>query len=134
MNGRTCILRNRRTNEELIFDTIFAAAKFLDREPAYMRNAYARAGTVCARDDGDKYDIDIRGSKRKYTMTEFNRAKQICFDCKKAVGGCSWSKKFEPVEGWVAEPTFIKQYGRQESALNVTQSYRIISCPQFEEG
>ena len=81
--ARKCVLINRRTKEELVFPTICAAAKFLDRDPAYIRNAYTRAGTVCAKDDGDRYDLDIIGTQRKYTMTEFNRSKQICFDCKK---------------------------------------------------
>lgn len=129
--ARKCVLINRRTKEELVFPTICAAAKFLDRDPAYIRNAYTRAGTVCAKDDGDRYDLDIIGTQRKYSMTEFNRSKQICFDCKKAVGGCSWSKNFTPVQGWVAEPTKIRQSGGQEWR-HTTASYRIISCPEFE--
>lgn len=47
----------------------------------------------------------------------------ICFDCKKAVGGCSWSEKFEPVEGWKAEPSIIAGY---------IESYYITECPLFE--
>ena len=38
-----------------------------------------------------------------------NRA-NICFDCKKACGGCSWSKNFTPVKGWLANKTKIRTY------------------------
>ena len=27
----------------------------------------------------------------------------ICFDCQNAVGGCEWSRAFDPVPGWTAE-------------------------------
>jgi hypothetical protein len=59
----------------------------------------------------------------------------ICWDCKNAVKGCSWSKDFKPVDGWEAIPTKILQkdnrFGRYDKTLN---SYIVISCPQFVEG
>ena len=30
---------------------------------------------------------------------------QICWTCKNACGGCSWSRNLTPVEGWKAEKT-----------------------------
>lgn len=60
----------------------------------------------------------------------------ICFDCKKACGGCSWSEldtktlrpKFEPVPGWTATETVINM---GNSCSKVT-SYHITACPLFE--
>lgn len=43
----------------------------------------------------------------------------ICWDCQRAVCGCSWAKKLKPVEGWIAE----------ENKLG----YRVLECPLFIE-
>lgn len=58
----------------------------------------------------------------------------ICFDCKRACGGCSWSEvnpdtgkvRFEPVPGWTAENTFQKVNKKYIS------TYRVKACPLFE--
>ena len=42
----------------------------------------------------------------------------ICWKCKNAYGGCSWSENFIEIDGWEAEKTEI--------------SYNIKSCPEFE--
>ena len=57
----------------------------------------------------------------------------ICFDCTNAVPddnghGCPWSRKFEPVPGWTAEPTVLNPGGRYDR----TETYRITACPLFE--
>lgn len=48
-----------------------------------------------------------------------------CAQCKNAVGGCSWSKSFEPIPGWLTEPT--KNRDRDDGL-------KILWCPQFAEG
>lgn len=60
----------------------------------------------------------------------------ICFDCQRALGGCSWSAvdetkvgkpiKFEPVEGWDAELVY-----RFTQTHGVMQTYAIKACPLF---
>ena len=55
------------------------------------------------------------------------KASTLCWDCKRALGDCPWSRSFEPVEGWVAVPTVI-YYHSQPSV----DSYCVISCPLFE--
>lgn len=47
---------------------------------------------------------------------------QLCWGCAKACGGCSWSKRFEPVPGWTAVPTLLCER---------IPSYRITECPEF---
>lgn len=44
-----------------------------------------------------------------------------CWDCIKSTnGGCSWSEKLQPVDGWVAIRNEEKE------------SYHVIECPEFE--
>lgn len=51
---------------------------------------------------------------------------QLCWYCSKACnGGCSWSREFKPVSGWIAEPTYWKANGIH------AESYKITSCPEF---
>ena len=61
----------------------------------------------------------------------------ICFDCARACGGCSWSAvdpetgkvRFEPVPGWTATPISINS--RDRRGVHQTQSYHITACPLF---
>lgn len=60
----------------------------------------------------------------------------ICFDCKRACGGCSWTEldpknlqtRFEPVPGWDATKTFFKNGDGRK-----VETYHIRSCPLFEK-
>lgn len=57
----------------------------------------------------------------------------LCWNCKHAVPnevyGCSWSMFGEPVEGWQATKTTIKEKG--EKAI---ESYCVCKCPRFKRG
>ena len=50
---------------------------------------------------------------------------QPCFVCKKSINGCSWSKNFEPVDGWIAIKVKLDGWRK-------TETYKIFSCPEFE--
>lgn len=65
----------------------------------------------------------------KYTYV----SKQLCWDCKKATGGCSWSKNFIPVPGWTATPAVIKSTSGRNNVM-ITETYSITACPEFERG
>lgn len=56
-------------------------------------------------------------------MSETKSNNQLCWDCKKATGGCRWADRFLPVDGWEATPT--KPQDRADS-------FKIKSCPEFE--
>lgn len=63
----------------------------------------------------------------------------LCWQCIHAVPdkcahGCSWSRDFIPVEGWNAQRADLKGYSRCVDPPQLTESYKVISCPQFEEG
>ena len=59
----------------------------------------------------------LREQRRKENCKE-----QLCWDCVKATGGCSWSRNLKPVDGWIA-----KQVKRKDGET----TYKITSCPQF---
>lgn len=62
----------------------------------------------------------------------------ICFDCQKACGDCSWSEidpatkhpRFEPVPGWTAEKV---KYQTQSinGGSKFCDTYHVIACPEF---
>lgn len=64
----------------------------------------------------------------------------LCWSCKNACGGCSWSEvdkstnklRFQPVEGWTADETKVR-IGCAQSGRYKT-SYLVRACPLFEEG
>lgn len=51
---------------------------------------------------------------------------QLCWRCQRATGRCSWSRSFEPIKGWKAKATKIK-----DGDGGMIRSYRITKCPQF---
>lgn len=59
----------------------------------------------------------------------FNKYEQICWTCKKCIGGCSWSRDFIPIEGWDAE---LDTHTRVDANDSIT--YKIYDCPQYEKG
>ena len=77
-------------------------------------------------------------------MTEGGRGKNgnigtnICFDCQKACGGCSWSEldpntgkpRFEPVPGWTAEKVKLQTTSTPKGRV-IVETYYITACPEF---
>ena len=66
------------------------------------------------------------------------RGTNICFDCKNACGGCSWTEfnpetkqtRFEPVPGWTAKPVVLN-VGAAKGQVRLVETYHITNCPQF---
>ncbi len=86
-------------------------------------------GKVITKPNRTKYCSDACLYKAKLErLEEWQKAhpkrkkkETLCWTCQNACGGCSWSRSFTPVEGWEAKPTKNEQ----------TDSYRVISCPEF---
>lgn len=53
----------------------------------------------------------------------------LCWSCRRAYSGCSWSARGVPVKGWTAEPQYIanSDYGTK----NVVKSYFVERCPEY---
>lgn len=76
-----------------------------------------------AKSDSKKYCSKTCKSIMLHKQREENG--QLCWLCKNACGECNWSKYFKPVDGWVAEPTIIKD------SMGNFSSYKIKKCPEF---
>lgn len=63
----------------------------------------------------------------------------ICFDCQRACGGCSWSAcdpvtekpLFRPVPGWTAEPSMLYPAGGAAKRTSEVWTYHVTACPLF---
>lgn len=53
----------------------------------------------------------------------------LCWHCGKSTNqGCSWSRRFRPVDGWKADLKPIKL-----NAKKIVESYCVYECPEFVE-
>lgn len=50
---------------------------------------------------------------------------QLCWTCKKACGGCSWSRDGEPIKGWTAEKNVIPLNRKY------AETYKVSKCPEY---
>lgn len=66
----------------------------------------------------------MRPRKRRKRQTAVS--KQLCWTCQRATGGCSWSDNLQPVEGWTAKPSIIRDSGMVE-----IPTYSISDCPLY---
>lgn len=75
-----------------------------------------------------------RSNKRKYCCDSCRREasrirrienEHLCWHCQNVCCGCSWSRCFKPVNGWIAEQTIIKDSTKDFS------SYKVHKCPEF---
>ena len=56
----------------------------------------------------------------------------LCWKCKNASNsGCSWSKRFKPVEGWDATPTTVKEGYLKDGSVRNVDSFNVHTCPKF---
>lgn len=68
----------------------------------------------------------LRAVKDYYASKPKPKKEQLCWSCKNACGGCSWSISLTPVEGWTATPKKIKCHDGI-----IINSYKITECPQY---
>lgn len=123
MNYATVVLTDPNTGMERTYASVRSAAKELDISDSAIRSAIER-GNLC-----QGYKVRRAGDKKARAGMA-----NICFDCQKACGGCSWSEinpdtgkpRFQPVEGWTAKPTVVQvECGRK------IEGYHITACPEF---
>lgn len=130
MKSKQCILIDSETGETFKFDTTANASLFIGRNSHYVSNAFYNGGKIVD-EEGRKYDAIVGGvhsSEINPKNKSLRGAKQLCFSCKKACGGCSWSTWFRPVQGWKAVPTKIRQ------GYQTVESFHIMDCPEYKEG
>ena len=64
---------------------------------------------------------------RKRRPVAGRKPASLCWYCEKAVGGCRWSRYFQPVQGWKALSTVL-YHGKGEAGM---KSYLVLDCPEF---
>lgn len=73
--------------------------------------------------------IKCRKENEKTRAREnFVKIDQLCWECAKATGGCSWSASFKPIKEWTVTPVHKIDAGRQ------VDTYCITACPEFMKG
>lgn len=80
-------------------------------------------------------------SIEKHLVPVEHRA-NICFDCDRACGGCSWSEwdpetkrpRFKPVPGWTAKKSIVRNTATKngKSKRVPQETYHITACPLFK--
>lgn len=83
---------------------------------------------------GILFETTVRNKRhcsKRCEADELSRGGQICWKCKNATGGCSWSAFLKPVEGWEAEPRIIRNYDNTLHIYKEIHTYKIIHCPLF---
>ena len=62
-------------------------------------------------------------------MIDESSSSTLCWHCGKSTNqGCSWSRRFRPVDGWKADLKPIKL-----NAKKIVESYCVYECPEFVE-
>lgn len=115
--------------------TSYAAFKRMGDEARAQYLAERRALGMRDRDIFKEAGFSAQDRERAYKFLAYKQQyvrerhlrSTLCWDCSRALGGCSWSREYVPVEGWVAEPTTIRN-----NATGYTNSYHIIACPLFK--
>ena len=141
-------LTNVKTGEVKVFGSMIQAGEFLGRSKMYIKTRIDEYDKVAIDKNRNEYTIAVIGKGKKKSGYELRKkpynpenAKyagykpaQLCYECARAVGFCSWSRKFEPVPGWTAKPTkishFKNKYG-ERIYVKDSDSYHITECPLF---
>lgn len=71
-------------------------------------------------------------------VEKYRKQANICFNCQRACGDCSWSEidpetdkpRFQPVPGWTAKRVILRMNVRKGSAEFV-ETYSVTDCPMF---
>ena len=127
-------LANNETGEESEHVSLYAASKSIGRHVSYIGQTIS--GGYAIRDKkGYEYTLYKDGEIYNYEMAKTKKTthptSQLCWTCKKAVCGCSWSRSFVPVKGWDAVPAKIINW-TDNTRVITTDSYTIRDCPEYE--
>lgn len=71
------------------------------------------------------FQCSWKAKQEKSARKPKKRKETLCWTCKNACGGCSWSQSFTPVEGWDATETVLKCAEGEET------SYFVSGCPLY---
>lgn len=125
-----CTLISKKTGKKYYFRSGNDASRFLGYSRSYINAAILSGKAIRHKKTGECFSLEYNriayGSQGDGMGSRPHI--QPCSLCEKFAGGCIWSRDFEPIEGWEAEPTVI---GKDSYPIH---SYRITYCPEFKEG
>jgi hypothetical protein len=75
-------------------------------------------------------ETDIKSMIRDFEPEVHYNKESLCWSCERATGFCSWSRNFEPVPGWEAEPTEVKNTYKK-GYFEMVASYDVKACPLY---
>ena len=84
------------------------------------------AKNIYSEDDLLSIEKHIRESQEQSGFRGGKYTESKCWTCLKSYNGCSWSRSFIPVPGWVAKKIDIKL------TMDVT-AYAVKKCPEYEK-
>lgn len=64
---------------------------------------------------------------------KFKKSDSLCWNCKRNCSGCSWSKSYIPVNGWVAEKKTYSVTSNKRYPPTVYDSYTVKKCALYEQ-
>ena len=114
-----------KTGEVHSFETMGLADDFLRQCHGYIYK-HLLGGLPITNRHGTEFTAKLLPKKHIKQQATETYPRQICWDCKKSTGRCSWSQCHKPVKGWTA------QYVPERPQNPAT--YSIIACPEFVEG
>ena len=114
-----------KTGEIHSFESLYLADEFLRQWHGYTCK-HVQAGLPITNRHGTEFTAKLLPKKHVKQQPAESYPRQICWDCKKSTGRCSWSQCHKPVKGWTA------QYVPERPQNPAT--YSIIACPEFVEG
>ena len=77
-------------------------------------------------------ETDIKSMMRDFEPEVHYVKKSLCWTCQRATGFCSWSRNFEPVPGWEAEPTEITNTDGKDR-VEIISSFKVSACPLYQK-
>ena len=64
------------------------------------------------------------------SIEQYYVSQQLCWRCRRACGGCSWSQRLQPVPGWTATH-MRRRTGHSRGGAVMMDTYSIKACPEF---
>lgn len=112
------------------------------KKPLYVRTDSSRIfcdeckklGNIKVYSNPHFRSIATRTRNKNKVYCGISQLSSLCWYCNNAYGGCSWSSKFKPVDGWhaIRNDINVSTFDGQTYGTRQEESYVILDCPQFQ--
>ena len=123
--SRSCILTSLDDGSAHPFLSFGDADEFLGKKHGYTRLCVRNGTRISRRDEEtghlEYFEIEV-GPQNNYKVELDRSPEQLCWTCKRACGGCPWSRYFTPIKGWTAVSVYKDR----------NWTYCITACPLYD--